>query len=167
MSGANNLPPRAPEPKPLSRSNQSEGLQLVLDHRAPREELAQTNNKGRVSPQGVASAATSMPISMLNSFAGTNNNLNKSVQNMAKAPFGGVASALKNVGSGLQSAGTELLTKSPLITSTVQQLANYTQPPLVYKQSQHKLNLLRTMQTVYLNKSAARLSSVLQLVGRI
>ena len=164
---ATKLRPRNPEPKAAPKPAKTEGLQTVLDFRTPRQQPVDNTNRSQLSPQSAARSATSMPISMLNSLVGTNNNLNKSVQDMAKAPFGGVANALKNVSSGLQSAGTGLATKSPLITSTIQQFSNYTQPPLLKKQSASKLNLLKTMKAVYLHKNAARLCSVLQQVGRV
>lgn len=146
MSGATSLTPRPPEPVKQYEPPKSD-MQLALDFRPDREQV-RTNQTG-VGLRGTVNAVKSMPEAMLGSFAKRNSQLNKSVQNMAAAPFSGIASGLKNVSSGLQSAGTKTIGASPLITSTVQQLSTAMQPPL-FKKSEAVSDLFAALEKVAL-----------------
>lgn len=163
-SGNNNLPvtpQQAYTPKrqaPTGPSNS--GLQLVLDFRNPRQNTIDTERPGHVSPTNVAAAATSAPMSMLNSFAGSNTNLNKGLVNTVTAPFKSMVNAGTSAASGLSKA---VQPQVQALGSAAAATANLA--PIMFNKKSG-LNLLKTMNKVYMYKSSSRLVSLLKRVGR-
>lgn len=166
MSGNNNLKPVPQEPSAQPKNNYTpvEGLQLVLDHRAPRPYSPPI----QASPsQQLGSAVTMLPNALLSQGASRGTSLNSGITNTITAPFKSLAQGAQSAISGAGSAAGQAAVNSDIGKAVMQGVSNVAQPPLYTKKSFAKLNFLKTMHKVYTTKAASKLLEVVNRASKV
>lgn len=157
----NQIQPTAPEPKPskLQPAYPAEGMQLILDHRPPRQESTETVPYTREraiksladTPESIFRGVSSIPKGMSRYLSGNmGSNIANSVAETATAPFKNIANSFSEVGSKAINAGTQALKgKTPPGSSVT---------PI--QKTSSCLRFLQTMQKVHTTKVSERLLNI-------